>query len=149
MKITVKDNKNTETEVLVTGDADTEEVKKIVSTLEALDNSTSKNILLKDQDGYALRSLDKIGYVYSKGNKTITVIDIEQYESKLKLYEFEDLRSQGFIRISKGYVINVKYLDKMKVEYSGNYTLTMHNKDELILSRSYAKEFKKYLKEAL
>lgn len=150
MKISFKNKKNTETEVLITGDTDSSEVKRIVTTLEELDNDSSKGtILLKDEDGHLFRELDDVCYLYSERNKTIAKIDIEEYECKLKLYEFESYRHLGFIRVSKSYVINVKYLDRVDIEFSGNYTITMKNRDKLTLSRSYVKEFKKYLKAVL
>ncbi len=151
MKISINDKKNIEPEVIVTGDTDSDIVKKIISTLEELDttSSTNKNILLKDEEGHVIRELAEVMYIFAIKNKTFVKIDKEEYECKLKLYEFEELRNNGFIRISKSTVINIKYLDRISMEFSGNFTITMNNKEKLTLSRSYAKEFKKYLKEVL
>ncbi len=150
MKIFINDKKNIEPEVIVNGDKDSDIVNRIISTLEELNTSPNgKNILLKDEEGHVIRELGEVIYIYAIKNKSIVRIDCEEYECKLKLYEFEELKNYGFIRISKSTVINVKYLDRIQIEFSGNFTITMHNKEKLTLSRSYAKEFKKYLKEVL
>ena len=66
---------------------------------------------------------------------------------KDKFYELENkLSSYGFIRINKSVIVNVHEIEYILPEVYNRYSIYMTNGVGLILSRSYVKGFKNYLK---
>ncbi len=57
----------------------------------------------------------------------------------------EEFTQKGFVRISKGYVINLNHVDYIELEFNGSYILYTKNKDKLMISRNYVKSFKQFV----
>lgn len=62
----------------------------------------------------------------------------EIYESKMKLYEFEqETEGTSFFRASKSLIINADKIDSIKPSLSGRFEVVLKNKEKLIVSRQY------------
>ena len=68
-------------------------------------------ILIKEDINYEISvHKDKITYVYSDKDRVYCYANGEYFRSKIKLYEFEKLRSNGFVRVNKQEVVNFNFV---------------------------------------
>ncbi len=147
MKIRLEQADLTEPEIIVRGDVLSPQVKNIMELLKGK-KSLQKIFFFKDEREYLFDITDVI-YFAADHNRTYACIGGELYETRHKLYELESIgHAKGFVRISKGVVVNVNSVLSVAAEFSGNYVLTLKDgKTELILSRKYVKDFRKYVME--
>ena len=83
-------------------------------------------------------------YLEASNNKISVFTQNDAYETKQKLYELKELLSTfTFAQINKSTLVNIDYVKSVQAEFSGNYTLRLKNKKEILtISRKYFKEFK-------
>lgn len=85
-----------------------------------------------------IEGFSKEAYVYTYN---------DEYKIKEKLYELEErLKQFGFIRINKSIIINIHEIKYIIPEIYNRYSIYMNNGLVLVLSRSYMKAFKEYLR---
>jgi DNA-binding LytR/AlgR family response regulator len=150
MKINIEVKTDVETEILIKGDPSSSEVVELISYINEYSSGNAPNkIMLKDGEKSFIKDFDDIWYFESSANKLNAIVDNLFYSCKYKLYEVEDFKDRGFIRISKSTIVNVNKIDFIEMEFSGNYIITLKNGKRLVLSRKYVKEFKKYIEEVL
>lgn len=146
MKVTLEHADMTEPEVIIRGDISSPQVKNIAELLNG-QKSLQKMFFFKNEREY-LFDIKEVFYFEADNNKTIAHIGKEEYEVRHKLYELEGIgRPKGFIRISKGVIVNINFIRSVEAELSGNYTAALKDETHLIISRKYVKEFKKYIME--
>ena len=82
-------------------------------------------------------------------NRTIAHLGPEQYEAKYKLYELAQMGYRhGFVQINKSMLVNVRAVESVAAEFSGNYTAFLRDgKTRLTISRKYVKAFRSYVME--
>lgn len=143
MKISININENiTETEIVINSRSLTPEIEKIITALRMLDSQITVS---KDGESYILDAA-KIVYVESVDRRTFVYTEKDCFESKLKLYEIEEmLCSMGFLRISKACLVQLKYIRSLKAEINRKLRLTLENGEQIIVSRQYADELKQRL----
>ena len=82
-------------------------------------------------------SLPNVMLVYTKNNC---------YETKLRLYELEELLEPcGFLRISKSCLVQVKMIRSVRTEIGRKLRLTLETGEHIIVSRQYADALKQRL----
>ena len=87
-----------------------------------------------------------IYYVESINNKTFLYGQDKVYESKLKLYELEELlRFNDFLRVAKSFIINLSKLKSVTPVLSGRLEAVLANGERVIISRQYVGALKEYL----
>ena len=87
-----------------------------------------------------------IYYVESINNKTFLYGKDNVYESKLKLYELEELlRFNDFLRVAKAFIINLNKLKSVSPVLSGRLEAVLANGERIIISRQYVGILKEYL----
>ena len=140
MKISININeKHPETEIVINSKSLTPEVEKIIAALRMLDSQITAS---KDGEAYIL-DVAKIAYVESVDRKTFVYTKDDCFESKLKLYEIEELLCQsGFLRISKASLVHLKFIRSIRTELDRKLRLTLENGEQIIVSRQYADELK-------
>lgn len=140
MKISININeKHPETEIVINSKSLTPEVEKIIAALRMLDSQITAS---KDGEAYIL-DVAKIAYVESVDRKTFVYTKDDCFESKLKLYEIEELLCQsGFLRISKACLVHLKFIRSLRTELDRKLRLTLENGEQIIVSRQYADELK-------
>lgn len=143
MKISININeKHPETEIVINSKSLTPEVEKIIAALRMLDSQITAS---KDGEAYIL-DVAKIAYVESVDRKTFVYTKDDCFESKLKLYEIEELLCQsGFLRISKASLVHLKFIRSIRAELDRKLRLTLENGEQIIVSRQYADELKQRL----
>ena len=79
-------------------------------------------------------------------SKAFLYCEDKVYESKLKLYEFEDLtRASKFFRASKSTIINTTKISHVKPSMSGRFEVYLKNGECVLVSRQYVPELKKQI----
>lgn len=88
-------------------------------------------------------NLEEIFYFEVVDNKSFFYCEEEVYESKWKLYEFEEFsRGSSFFRASKSVILNVDKIDFVRPAFSGRFEAVLFNKEKVIVSRQYVGELK-------
>lgn len=91
-------------------------------------------------------SLKEVYYFETVDNKSFLYCEKLVYESRLKLYEFEEaIRGSSFFRASKSTVINSMKISYIKPSLSGRFEAYMENGEKLLVSRQYVPKLKSLL----
>jgi DNA-binding LytR/AlgR family response regulator len=100
----------------------------------------------KDERQYQLPVVD-IFYIESVDDRTFIYLEKDCYESRKKLYEFEEvLASRRFARISKSVIINLMKIVSISPALNGRFRCKLTNGEEIIISRKYVPDIKERLK---
>ena len=90
--------------------------------------------------------LGDIFYFETVDNKSFFYCNNQVYETKLKLYEFENVtRGTHFFRASKSVVLNADRIDYIRPAISGRFEATLENGEKVMVSRQFVPELKKIL----
>lgn len=101
---------------------------------------------IKDEVQYELPLVD-IFYIESVDDRTFIYLEKDCYESRKKLYEFEEiLTSRRFARISRSVILNLMKIVSIKPAMNGRFLCLLTNGEEVIISRKYVPEIKEKLK---
>lgn len=91
-------------------------------------------------------SFQDIYYFEVVDNKSFCYCEKEVYESKCKLYEFEEMSvGNNFFRASKSVVLNADKIDYIRPSFSGRFEAVLLNREKVIVSRQYVNELKKIM----
>ena len=146
MKVLLEQADLAEPEVIVRGYPNSEQVKNIIGLLSS-SQSSQKMFFFKDGREYIFDLKDVI-YFEADRNKIMARIGEAVYEVSGRLYELEGaLGAKGFVRVSKGVLVNVNHIVSVEAEFSGNYTANMKCGGHIVISRKYVKAFRKYVLE--
>lgn len=92
--------------------------------------------------------LEEILYFEAVGEQVFAYTAKELYLIKKRLYEIEtQYRERRFIRCSKSVIVNLMQIDTFRPALDSRFLARMTNGEEIMISRMYAKEFKKRLME--
>jgi len=122
---------------------------KLIAFLDGL-NETGENAQVisgKSDDGYEVMPYSTISYFEGIGNNVYAVNEDKKYKIKEKLYELEPkLKSQGFIRVSKSFIVNIVKIDRIQPWFNGKLLLKLSVPlAEIEVTRKYVKDFKSFL----
>lgn len=145
LNIRLESAENTELEVIVKGDIQSEEALEIV---RALQSAKFGKLMLQSEDESVLVNADEIQYFEVINGKTYAVTAGGVYTVRETLCALcETLKSKGFIQINKSTVVNINSVQSISAEFSGNYTARLKNRKEtLIISRKYFNAFKEFVR---
>ena len=120
-----------------------ENINEIVSFVKSRQGAV---VGMKDDRQYQLPVVD-IFYIESVDDRTFIYLEQDCYESRKKLYEFEEiLASRRFARISKAVIINLMKIVSISPALNGRFLCKLTNGEEVIISRKYVPEIKEKLK---
>ena len=146
MKVRLEPADLPDPEVIVRGRPDSGQVRNIMGLLNS-SQSPQKMFFLKNDREY-LFDLKEVACFETDGGRIAARIGGECYEARGRLYELETtLSAKGFVRISKGVIVNVEHISSVEAEFSGNYTANMKDGRRLVISRKYVRAFRKYIME--
>lgn len=119
----------------------TDEIQSMISFIEnekkIIGYKRGTAYLLNINDIYYFEIVDQKAFLYCKK---------EIYESKMKLYEFEqETEGTSFFRASKSFIINADKIDSIKPSLSGRFEVMLTNKEKLIVSRQYVRVLKQMI----
>ncbi len=119
-----------------------QDIEKIISMMRMI----NMQLAVKKKEETVLLDIDKILYIESLERKTFVYAEGECYESDLKLYEIEtELLDQGFIRVSKQSVINIRKIKSLRADVDRKIRVTLVDDEQIIVSRMYSDELRKRL----
>lgn len=118
----------------------TEDIKKLSAYIQNLEQM----IAVYDNENIIILQPEEIYMITSKGRSVDIYCRENQYSSKKCLYEFEGMLKNGFMRISKTTIVNLRQIKRVEPSFSGMLVVLRNGKKDYI-SRKYLAEFKKYL----
>ena len=127
-------------------DAVTDEIQRMIDVFST--SETPITALRNEEDLIVLQPSD-IYMVRVENGDTITRkftgSNNNPYRSRKRLYELAAQLGKSFMQISKTTLINLSYMDHIEPGFSGTLLLIMKNGSKDYVSRTYLREFKKYL----
>ena len=119
----------------------TGEVIKIRSILEIQEPVVTvadgeRIVVLTPEEIYMIRTENEGVVVYNKDRR---------YISDKRLYEMEALLGNGFLRISKSTIINLRMIDYVEPAFNGMMMILLKNGGKDFISRKYLPQLKQYL----
>lgn len=114
----------------------------------SLKEGNKKNVITgKYNEGYEIINYEKVLYFEGIGNEVFCVTKDKKYKIKEKLYALEEeLGSKGFVRVSKGFIVNISKVTQIIPWFNNKLLLQIEGIDrEIDVTRKYVKEFKKFL----
>ena len=118
-----------------------EEKEKVLTLI----NTMNTKIIGYKRDKKYFIQIESIYYIELVDKKTFIYTKEECYESPLWLYQIEEQLDQQFIRVNKSTILNMKYIKSLKADIGSRIIVYLDNQDQVLVSRNYAKEFKKRL----
>lgn len=140
MKVQVKiDDKYEEVEVHIYARSFDEEVEHLMKQL--------KTPITNVVDGYVgqeirMLKIPEIYTVYVENGKVYFQTDEEEYQSKKKLYEIEELFDKQFVRVNKSTLVNIDYIRSFQLNLLGSTELILYNETNVHVSRKYLRDLK-------
>ncbi len=146
MKLHLEQADLAEPEVIIRGNTASDQVQNLIGLLNRTQSPQKMFFSQKGRD--YIFDIGSVSFFEAFDNRISAMIDGARYEAGGRLYELEHaLAFRGFVRISKGILVNVNHISAVEAEFSGNYTVLMKDGARLTLSRRYVKAFKKYIME--
>ena len=109
-------------------------------------NKDIKRLAVVRDERITLLDVEKIMYIGTENRQVFVKTENDKYEIDTHLYEIEEkLLKYSFIRVHRGYIINLEYVDEVEQWFNGTYNLVFRDKSKVPVSRSYAKTVRKYL----
>ncbi len=112
--------------------------------LAYIQNMNTKIPCYKREKKYLL-NIDSIYYIDLIDKNTFIFTKDDCFESPLWLYQIEELLNEDFIRASKSTLFNMQHIKSLKADIGSRVIVYLDNGDQILVSRKYAKEFKKRL----
>ena len=147
MKITFEQAMLPEPEVIIRGDLADPRVSELAAAVQKA-VGVSRLFLYRDEREYP-HDFSEIEWFETCDSKTIAHVGAERFETKYKLYELAEMgHRHGFVQISKSVLVNVRAVESVAAEFSGNYTAFLRDgRTRLTISRKYLKAFRSYVME--
>ena len=119
----------------------TDEVRETADSIHAsnrivIANEDERSIVLSARDIYMIRIEDAAVWIHCKEKK---------YSAKKRLCDIEKALGEGFMRISKTTLVNLKYIAYVEPYFNGTMLLLIKNGSKDSISRKYLPKFKEYL----
>ena len=110
-------------------------------------NAPPKKLIGEKNDTQAVIDFADVLYVETVDRKTFIYTADDVFRSELTLTQLEEiLNTVNFFRCSKSMIINIDKLTTLKSLASNRIDAALCNGEHIIISRTYASEFKKILK---
>lgn len=144
MKVEVViDETCTETIVKIIANQYSKDLDEIRANL--LVRGTDKLIGFQNKEVYML-DCNNILRFYTEDNKVYCDTSKERYQLRLKMYELENkLSAKKFIKISRSEIINLDYVARLDLSFTGTIALEMLDRRISYVSRRYLSKFKEAL----
>lgn len=122
------------------------EVETIKEAIENLQKNPSEKIVAFKKDEIKIIDYKEISRFYSENYKLYLDSKRERYLTKLRIYELEErLPRNKFIKISRSEIVNLDYVEKLDLSFTGTIALKMKDGKVTYVSRRNIKKFKEIL----
>lgn len=123
---------------------------KVVELQQILTRATSKSgqiVLYKDNTEYYL-DIDEILFFETDNSMVLAHTANDVFDTKMKLYELEDVLGMAFLRISKSAIVNTKKIYAISKNLAASSVIEFQGTHKQIyVSRAYYKALKEKLEE--
>lgn len=141
---TITDKKYKEMEIHVCKESVDEEVKKTLVQLHGMFDG-SFTVTNEKGDKCLVKSLEIVS-IFAQGQKVYVMDKDNRYSISKKLYELEEeLNEQGFVRISKSEIVNIRKIKSLDLSITGTIKVIMKNGYETYTSRRNVPRIKEML----
>lgn len=143
MKISVREvDSHEEEEIIIKCHEMNDDILELVRRLKMNQNQLTAYV---DDRVYRIPFGD-VFYFETVDSKAFLYCEDRVYETKLKLYEFENLTRAGkFFRASKSTIINTTKISHVKPSMSGRFEVYLKNGECVLVSRQYVPELKRQI----
>jgi len=117
---------------------------ELLNVLNSIKTPSNMFVGYIDNEVHRINPSD-IYYFEAVDKKTFIYCEYDVYESKLKLYEVDELNITDFFKISKSVIVNLNKIKSLTPSLSGSVEAVLTNKERVIISRRYVGELKKSL----
>lgn len=119
--------------------------KQLLKLIYAIKAGRERITALQDGDYFQVAP-DEIYYFEAVDSKVFLYLEKEVYETKLKLYELEEIfRNTDFFRASKSCIVNLSKVKRLSPAFNGRFEALMRNGERVIISRQYVPVLKQKL----
>ena len=131
-----------ETEILIRSPKLTPELEQVLAALHLLE----RKITVTNGEDTTVLDAAEIVYAESVDRKTFVYTGTDCLETKLRLYELEELLEPcGFLRVSKSCLVQMRRIRSIKSDLARKLRLTLETGEQIIVSRQYADTLKQKL----
>lgn len=121
----------------------TSEVKAVIAFME----KSQKRLVGKAEGEVLVFSPDQVLYFEKVDEKTFAYTDGDVIQLDMSLYSIELMLDDArYFRCSKSMIVNVSKVSKLKSLPSNRIDVTLTNGEHIIISRTYASDFRRLLK---
>lgn len=146
MKYTLEQIARGEDEIIIRYKSMTPEVEKIIGFLQDKQKFLYGNL----ENEKVIVKLSQILYVESVDGRTYAYTDSQVVRLDYSLAQLEgDLDDINFFRCSKSMIINIDKVKTLRSLASNRIEATMCNGESVLISRTYASDFRKRLKRGI
>lgn len=140
MKLSILIDKNKEERIDIIAHEMSSKILKIKGMFEdiALINCYKEDVIKKV-------NLFDVVAIFTNNNKVYVSTKDEEYISKLRLYDFEEIIDDSFIKINKGCLINIHEIKEFGISFNAQLKVIMTNGYVDYVSRRELKEVKRRL----
>jgi DNA-binding LytR/AlgR family response regulator len=134
-------------QVVIRASEKTELVERIIESVKqcAADDS-DKKIAVRKEDMDILLNKKDIVRVYTESRKIKVCTDSDDYEVRIPLKELENiLRSDAFVRISRGEIVNLKKVSSFDMSIAGTIKVIFVNGTQTWVARRFMKHIQERL----
>lgn len=147
MKIRIEVSPDENEEIIIKCREITERTDLIKSALENLLKGESEMLMYIGGTEYYVKKEDILFFETSDGKVCAHTHD-RMYRTNYKLFELEDIMPSYFVRISKSVIVNIKRIESLSRELTGNGCITFKKSDKrTYFSRAYYKQLKDKIEE--
>ena len=119
--------------------------KRLLKLIYAVKAGQEKITALQNGNYFQIAP-EEIYYFEAVDNKVFLYLEKEVYETKLKLYELEDIfQGTDFFRASKSCIVNLAKVRSLSPAFNGRFEALMKNGEKVIISRQYVPVLKEML----
>ncbi|PJZ84640.1 LytR/AlgR family response regulator transcription factor [Leptospira harrisiae] len=112
-------------------------------------SENSTNLKIQSDSAVFLLPFQDIQFISANNKSCVIHTSQKDYETAKLLKEIEEkLPSKNFLRIHKGFLVNLDFVASLRYDKGGSYTIQLKNEDETTLpvGRSFAQNLKEALK---
>lgn len=118
---------------------------KLTQKIEQLVNDSNLELVgYKNKEATFLNTSDVFCFTVFDG-KVYALTENDRFVLKLRLYQVEDMLSEGFVRINQSCIANIKAIKQFDASVSGNLTVSFKNGYKDYVSRRQLKAVKERL----
>ena len=120
--------------------------KEVENIGDALSETLLDKIVAFQSKEVFILSFDEIIRIYAQDKSVYIKTKDNTYTTRLTIYEFESKTDRrNFIRISRSEIVNLDYVKRLDLSFTGTIAVELVNGDVSYVSRRKLKEFKKAL----